>query len=136
MPADGDDGGHVGGEELGAGDGDSGAERVADEHRPLETEPADGLVKQVGLADRRVTVSGRRVAVAVSGAVEGDHPVAPRQEGGKADLEVVGGAEQSVDEHNRPAGARSACTAARRRRRPPRRPAVGSAARRGARAAG
>ena len=57
VAADGHDRGHVGGEELGAGHGDRGAERVADEHRPLETEPADRLVEQVRLADRRVTVT-------------------------------------------------------------------------------
>ena len=57
VAADGDHGGHVVGVELGVGDGHGGAQRVAHEHRPLEAEPADRLVQQARLADRRVAVA-------------------------------------------------------------------------------
>ena len=74
---------------------------VADDHRALDAELAQGLVEQLGLLGSGPQMTARALAVAEAGTIEDDHPVAPQQEfGNSAGVPVVPAHCVAVDQHN------------------------------------
>ena len=85
------------------GGGDSAAERMADQHEPVEADAVERLRDQRRLPRRRgAGLAARAVAPAVAGTIDQHHPARLREPVAERELEVAHIAAGAVDQHHRP----------------------------------